>query len=482
VPADATSLPRPRSWPKLFRTAPVARTDAEGRHAWAGLVVASLGMMMAFLNITQTVSVLGPIQQDLHASSAEFVWAASVYTMVVASLVLSAGTLGDILGRRAVFAAGTAAMGAGSVVVFLATGPTGVIAGQAMMGIGGAMILPNSLALVTHAFTDAHERTTAVSIWVAVSGVGLAIGPLTAGLLLEAFSWHSVFLVNIVLAVAVLLLTPGFVADSRHRGRHLDPPGLVLAIVAIASLNFAVIQGGHDGFGAAAVVAAFAVAVVAAIAYVGVEVRSRTPMLHLPLFRISSFSTANVVGFVGQYAFVGIAIAQTLYFVQVRDDSILAMGVHLLPLMAAYVVVSSVAARIVRRAGFKATIATGLLLTAAATLLMSGQQPTSSYVGIAVLLAMFGTGAGLLLPPSTATAVVSVPHQEGGMASGTVNMFRQVGGTLGASITGTILTSSLAFTEALHLAVLIAGVASLAAAAATVAFIQSRPAALAPAS
>jgi sugar phosphate permease len=234
--------------------------------------------------------------------------------------------------------------------------------------------------------------------------------------------------------------------------------------------------------GAAAVVAAFAVAVVAAIAYVGVEVRSRTPMLHLALFRISSFSTANVVGFVGQYAFVGIAIAQTLYFVQVRDDSILAMGVHLLPLMAAYVVVSSVAARIVRRAGFKATIATGLLLTAAATLLMSGQQPTSSYVGIAVLLAMFGTGAGLLLPPSTATAVVSVPHQEGGMASGTVNMFRQVGGTPGASITGTILTSSLAFTEALHLAVLIAGVASLAAAAATVAFIQSRPAALAPAS
>src|SRR5213592_4678927 len=144
-------------------------------------------MMMTFLNITQTVATLAPLQQDLHVSSADLVWVASIYSMVVASLVLSAGTVGDILGRRAVFAAGTAVMAAGSLVVFLATGPTGVIAGQATMGVGGAMILPNSLAIVTHAFTAPHERTTAVSVWVGVSGVGLAIGPLTAGLLLEVF-------------------------------------------------------------------------------------------------------------------------------------------------------------------------------------------------------------------------------------------------------------------------------------------------------
>ncbi|HEY3189525.1 MAG TPA: MFS transporter, partial [Solirubrobacteraceae bacterium] len=429
---------------------------------------------------TQTVSTLGPLQQDLHVSSADLVWVASIYSMVVASLVLSAGTVGDILGRRAAFAAGTAVMAVGSLVVFLATGPTGVIAGQATMGVGGAMILPNSLAIVTHAFTDPHERTTAVSVWVGVSGVGLAIGPLTAGLLLEVFSWHSVFLVNVVLALAVLALTPGFVADSRQPHRHLDPPGLVLAVVAIASLNYAVIEGGHQGFGSTGVVTAFALAAAAIVAFVGAEARSLTPMLHLPLFRISSFSTANVVGFVGQYGFVGVALAQVLYFERIRHESILATGVRLLPLMATYVVVSAVAARIVRRVGFKATIGTGLLFSAAAALLMITQQPASSYAGTALLLATFGAGAGLILPPSTATAVVSVPHEEGGMASATVNMFRQVGGTLGASITGTILTSGVAspdgFAAALHVAVLITGLAGLAAAAATAVFINNRPA------
>jgi DHA2 family multidrug resistance protein-like MFS transporter len=505
-------------------TEPPLTTGASVRAAsrWAGLVVVCLGMMMTFLNITQTVATLVPLQQDLHLSGADLVWVASIYSMVVASLVLSAGTIGDILGRRLVFTVGTVVLAAGSLVVFFATGSGGVIAGQAIMGVGGAMILPNSLALVTHTFTDAHERTTAVSIWAAVSGVGLAIGPLTAGLLLEAFSWHSVFLVNVALALVVLALTPAFVTDSRHPHRRLDRPGLLLAIVAIAALNYAVIEGGHDSFAATKVLAAFAVAAIAALVFVWVEARSRTPMLHLRLFRIPSFSTANVVAFVAQYGFVAIALLQVLYFQRIRHDSILAAGVRLLPLMATYVVVSALAARIVRRVGFKATIGAGLLLSAAGALLMVTQQPTTSFGVTAVLLAMFGAGSGLILPPSTAAAVISVPHQEGGMASATVTMFRQVGNTLGASITGTILTSGLvsrlpseladrgvphdvadhvahavsngseasprglsatitasigdAFAGALHLAVLIPGLAGLAAVAATVAFIHTRPA------
>jgi DHA2 family multidrug resistance protein-like MFS transporter len=288
-------------------------------------------MMMTFLNITQTVSTLGPIQQSPHASSADLVWIASIYSLLVASFVLSAGTVGDILGRRQVFAAGAAVMGAGSLTAFLATSPVGVIAHKAITGAGGAMILPNSLAIVTHAFTGPHERTTAVSVWTAVSGLGLAIGPLSAGGLIEAVAWNSVFLVNVVVSVAVLALTPGFVPDSRHPDRHLDPPGLLLAIVAIASLNYAVIQGGRDGFGAGKIIAAFIVALLAAFAFLVVEARSRRPMLHLPLFRNSSFSAANVVGFVAQYSFI--VIAQVLYFEQARRYSILATGVHLLPVI-----------------------------------------------------------------------------------------------------------------------------------------------------
>jgi MFS family permease len=436
--------------------------------------------MMTFLNITLTAATLAALQQDLHVSGAELVWVASIYSMVVASLVLSAGTLGDIIGRRVAFAAGTALLGAGSLTVFLSSGPVTVIAGQAIMGAGGALILPNSLAIVAHAFTDAHERTAAVGIWASVSAVGLAIGPLSAGGLLEVFSWHSVFAINVVLACLVVALTPVFVAESGQPDRRLDMPGLVLAIVAIASLNYAIIEGGHDGFGGAAVVAALVAAVVAAAVFGGVQARSRTPMLHLGLFRNRSFSAANFVAFVGQYGAVGIPILQILYFVRIRHESIIVTGLLVLPQMLSYVVVSAVAARAVRRAGFKATITAGLLIAAASALLMVTQESTTPFGVIAVLTALFGAGLGLILPPATAAAVITVPHQHSGMASATITMFRQVGNTLGASITATILTSGLAtpagFADSLHIAVLIPAVAGLAAAAAAVAFIHPRPA------
>jgi EmrB/QacA subfamily drug resistance transporter len=458
-------------------TQPLRRSFAvtDDARRWAGLVVACVGMMMTFLNITVTTSTLPLIQAGVHATSAEFVWVASVYTVVVASLVLSAGTLGDILGRRTVFAAGTAILGAGSLVVALANGAVVVIAGQAIMGVGGALVLTNSLAIVTHAFTGVHERTKAVSIWVAISGVGLALGPIAAGVLLESFSWHSAFLINVVLAVVVLALTPGLVPESRVGHRHLDPPGLVLGVVAIGALNYAVIEGGHRAFGDTDVLASIAIAVLAAVAFVAVEARSRTAMLHLPLFRIRSFSAANVVGFVGQYAFVGIALAQVLFLEKVRGDSVLMVGVHLLPLMVGYIVVSAVAGRVVRRLGARTTIAAGGVLIAASLLGTLAQDAGTSYAEIAALLALFGIGAGLLLPPATATAVVSVPHSEGGMASATVNAFRQVGGALGASLTGTILTSGTGFTSALHVAALIPGIAALVAAALALAFIRPQP-------
>jgi DHA2 family multidrug resistance protein-like MFS transporter len=480
--------------------------------------------MAMFLNITQTASTLAPVQQDLHVSSSALVWMASIYAMMVASFVLSAGTVGDILGRRRIFALGALLLGAGSLTVSLASGPVGVIAGQAIMGVGGAVILPNSLSIVTHMFTDAHERTRAVGIWVAVSGIGLALGPIIAGVILEHYSWHAVFLVNVVVTVIVLVLTFPFVSESRHLGRHLDPPGMLLGVVAIGCLNYGLIEGGYAGFGASRAIWAFAVAAVSLVAFILLEAFTIKPMLKLSLFRSPSFATANVVALVAQYGFVAIAFAQVLYFERIRHESILNTGLLLLPLMVSYVLISAVAAPIARRIGFKATLGIGSLLAAAGAMLMTAQSPTTPIMTIGILMAMFGAGAGLVLPPSTAVALISVPHTDGGMASGTVNLFRQVGTTLGATITGTILTSGLtsrlpaeladqgappdiagevtravasgasasaapaglreaitaaigeAFAGALHLAVLIPGVGALAAAAAAVVLIRNRPA------
>ncbi|MEV6654687.1 MFS transporter [Streptomyces sp. NPDC051219] len=503
------------------KNAPMSQ-GATGRRI--GFIVACLGQMAMFVNITQTTATLAPLQQDLHVSGPALVWIASIYSMVVASFVLSAGTVGDIVGRRRIFALGALLLGTGSLIVSVSAGPVGVIAGQAIMGLGGAMILPNSLSIVTHMFTDAHERTKAVGIWVAVSGIGLAFGPIAAGLILERFSWHAVFLVNVALTVVVLLLTPRFVAESRHPGRHLDPPGLVLAVAAIGFLSFGLIEGGHVGFGTPMAVGAFAVAAVSLVTFILFEARTRTPMLNLRLFRSPSFATANVIALVGQYGFVGVAFAQVLYFETVRHESILSAGLLLLPLMLSYIVVSYVAAQVARRFGFKATLGGGSLLAATGMLLMTAQSPATSSATLIILMVLCGAGAGLILPSSTAVAVISVPHIDGGMASGTVNLFRQVGSTLGASITVTILTSGLtsrlrselaqqgtppavadqvtraissgasasaapaglretvaaaigdAFTGALHMAVLIPAVGILAAAAAAVVLIRNRPA------
>jgi EmrB/QacA subfamily drug resistance transporter len=424
-------------------TAPdIARRSSSNR--WLGLSIVCFGTMMSFLNITQTVSVLGPIQRDLHTTPSDLVWIASVYSMAVASLVLSAGTFGDLFGRRRVFATGAAVLGAGSLLTFLAQSPSVVIAGQAIAGVGGAMVIPNALALVTHAFTDPHERSGAVGIWATVSGVGLAVGPLTAGGLLRVFSWHSVFLINVGVALVVLLLTWPLVTESRHPTRKLDPFGLVLAVIAVGALNYGVIEGGNDGFTSTRIIVSFIVTVVAVIGFVVAESRRASPMLQLSLFRNPSFAVANFVAFIAQYAFVGIAVAQVLWFEQVRDASILSTALRILPLMGVYVLTSWPAGRLARQYGFKLTVSSGLLLIAVATFLMTQQTPQTSSLATAVLLGVLGVGCGFALPSSIAAAVISVPHTEGGMASASVNMFRQIGSALGASVTGTIITTGIA--------------------------------------
>ncbi|MEV7239060.1 MFS transporter, partial [Streptomyces sp. NPDC051020] len=226
-------------------------------------------------------------------------------------------------------------------------------------------------------------------------------------------------------------------------GRHLDPPGLALTVIAIALLNYAVIQGGYAGFGTPAVLWSFTGFVLVLAAFLVVESRSRTPMLNLRLFRNPSFTAANLVAMVAQYAFVGMAIAQVLYFQRVRHESILETGLLTLPVTGTYLLVSAVAGRVVSRLGFKVTLTGGSLIAATGTLLMLTQTAHTSPALIGLHLAVFGAGAALVLPPSTAAAVVSVPPAEAGMASGTVNLFRQIGNTLGASVTGTIVTSGL---------------------------------------
>jgi EmrB/QacA subfamily drug resistance transporter len=430
------------SQPQLIRTP----TADDPSRRWLSLAAVCLGMTMTFLNITATISALSAIQADLHTSTTTLVWITSSYTLVVASLVLSAGTIGDLLGRRTVFMIGVAILAVGSLLAFTAGAAGVLIVAQAVMGLGGAMILPNSLAIVGSTFHDPHERTEAIGIWAACSGLGLAIGPISAGLLLQHFSWHSVFLVNIAVAVIVLVAAPLVVVNSRHAGRSLDATGLVLATLSIGSLTFAVIEGAHKGYTSPLILIAAATFSVTVALFITLELRHRDPMMDIRLFRSASFSAVMAIATSSLFGFTGVALLMVLFFQKAQGLSALATGWRLLPMMGAYVVVSSVAARVVRRVGFKVTLTAGLLLTAVGAALLLGLQVSSSFNAIWPGLTVFGLGSGLLLAPTTAAAVISVSHSRGGMASATVNMFRQLGGVLGASVLGSIFTAHFAAT------------------------------------
>ncbi|WP_339126345.1 MFS transporter [Pseudonocardia sp. D17] len=407
----------------------------------ATLAAACLGVMMTFLNITATISSLASIQADLHIGNTALVWITSIYSLAVASLVLAAGTAGDIVGRRLVFVIGVGLIGLGSVFAYLSAGVALLLTAQVVIGIGGAMVLPNSLAIVSHTFHEPHLRTEAISIWAGCSGVGLAIGPVVAGALLGHWSWHVVYVVNVVVSVLVVAFALLVVQESRHPDKRLDPLGVLLATIAVAALTFGIIEGASIGYLSGRILGVFALFVVALAVFVIVELRHPDPMVNLRLFRSPSFSTVMVVAVVFMFGFTGCALLMVLYLERVARLSPIDVGLALLPMFGVYVVVSAIAARIVRRLGTTLVMTVGLVVSAGGAFLLLAAGTDYAYAHVWPGFAIFGFGMGLVAAPTTAAAVVSVPPQQAGMASGTVNMFRQLGNVLGASILGTILTS-----------------------------------------
>jgi EmrB/QacA subfamily drug resistance transporter len=428
-------------------TAPVVRSapsDPSTRTTLT-LVAMCLGAAMTFLEITASVSGLTAVQADLRVSSANAVWIPSAYTLLVASLVLTGGTLGNRYGRKLVFSIGIVVLALGSIEVATASSFALVLLGQAIAGVGGALILPNSVALLGVAYPDPHRRTEAITIWAASSGIGLAAGPLVAGVLLEHFSWHAVFLANPVLAVIALALTVSVVAESRQPAAgRLDLAGVVLGTLTVAALVYGVIDGGHQGYTDARVIAVFAVAVAAAISFVVVESRSAAPMLDVRLFRSLSFGSVMVVAVVSLFGFAGVATLEVLFFQRVQQLSALDVGWRLLALMLPYVVVAGFSGRLIRRIGFRVPLVGGLLLGGLAGFGLVSQSPTTGFAQVWWLLALFGIASGFIVAPSTAAAMVSVGPAHAGMASGAVNTARQIGTVLGTSVLGTVLTSRLA--------------------------------------
>jgi DHA2 family methylenomycin A resistance protein-like MFS transporter len=407
----------------------------------------SLGFGVVQLDVTIVNTALSSIGRSLGGGMAELQWVVSAYTIAFAALILTAGALGDRLGAKKIFMAGFALFTLASVACALASSSSVLIASRAIQGTGAAILVPNSLALLNHAYPDEKQRGRAVGIWAAGASLALTAGPLAGGGLIALIGWRSIFLVNLPIGIA-----------ARSRQRELDLAGQAAAIGALGCLAGAIIEGGARGWNNPWVLAGFVAFVVLAALFIAQERRTRQPMLPLSLFQHRLFSLASLVGLLVNVAFYGLIFVLSLYFQQINGLSALATGLAFLPMMGAVLVVNLLAARAAERFGAAMMIAAGAAIAAAGCIALLDVERGSSYGQVCAQLVAMGAGLGLLVPPLTSTLLGSVEKARSGVAAGVLNATRQTGSVIGVALFGSLLEHKGAFMTGVHISLVISTV------------------------
>jgi DHA2 family methylenomycin A resistance protein-like MFS transporter len=431
------------------------------------LAAMSLGYGVVQLDVTIVNTALASIGNSLGGGVAELQWVVSAYTIAFAAFILTAGALGDRIGAKRVFMAGFAIFTAASLACGLAPDAWSLIAARAVQGLGAAILVPNSLALLGHAYDDDKSRGRAVGIWAAGASLTLTAGPLVGGGLIALVGWRWIFFVNLPIGLLGLWLTWRFATETtRAPQREVDLPGQIAAIVALGCLAGAIIEGGAIGWRNPFVIAGFAAAAVLAVLFVLQERRAPQPMLPLPLFANSTFSAAALVGLLVNVAFYGLIFVFSLYFQRINNWSPFTTGLAFLPMLGAVLPVNLLAPRLAERIGAPLTIALGCCIAAAGSLGLLIVAPGTSYWAVGLQLIALGGGLGLLVPPLTSTLLGSVEKSRSGIAAGVLNSTRQTGSVLGVALFGSLIGQSSAFMAGTHAALVISAAVLLVAAAA----------------
>jgi len=431
------------------------------------LAAMSLGYGVVQLDVTIVNTALSSIGSSLGGGVAELQWVVSAYTIAFAAFILTAGALGDRIGAKRVFMAGFAIFTAASLACALAPNASILIAARAIQGFGAAVLVPNSLALLSHAYPDEKQRGRAVGIWAAGASLALTAGPLVGGGLIALVGWRSIFLVNLPIGLAGLWLTWAYAGETtRSPQREIDLPGQLAAITALGCLAGAIIEGGTLGWTNPFVILGFLASAVLAMLFVWQERRASQPMLPLALFRHRVFALASLVGLLVNVAFYGLIFVFSLYFQRVNGLSPFATGLAFVPMMGAVLPVNLLASRVAERIGAPATIAAGSALAALGCLALLGIERGTSYWAICAQLIVIGAGLGLLVPPLTSALLGSVEKSRSGIAAGVLNATRQTGSVLGVALFGSLVGQSSAFLEGAHASLVISACLLLAAGAA----------------
>jgi EmrB/QacA subfamily drug resistance transporter len=415
---------------------------SERKTKYVTLGTLCFALFMVMLDSTVVNLALPTIQAKLGAGLSGLQWIVDAYVLLLASLLLTGGTLGDMFGRRRAFIGGIAVFTLGSLACALAPSTGVLIGARALQGVGAAVMMPSTLSILTNTFPDARERAQAIGIWAGVSGLALAVGPVIGGSMVASLGWQSIFYINIPVGVVAVALALRFVPESSDRaGRSLDLPGQVLAIVGLSTLTYALIEAENYGWGSARIVTCFVVAAAALAAFAFVEWRSKSPMLQLKFFRDRTFSGSNLVGLIISFGFFGVVFFLSLFMQQVQGYTPFEAGVRQLPTTLGVMAAAIVSGRIVGRIGSRLPIAVGLVMNGTALLLMTTVQADTPYSQWWYYMMLSGLGVGLVMSPMTAAIMGSVPPARAGMASATSNTLRQLGSVLGIAVLGTIVTS-----------------------------------------
>jgi MFS transporter, DHA2 family, methylenomycin A resistance protein len=417
------------------------------------LAAMSLGFGVVQLDVTIVNTALTTIGSGLHADIAALQWVVNAYTIGLAAFILTAGALGDRIGAKRVFIAGFALFTLASLACALAPSLGVLIAARAVQGVGAAVLVPNSLALLNHAYTQDAERGRAVGFWAAGASLALTAGPLAGGLLIHFSNWRAIFLVNLPIGLVGLFLTWRYTAETPpKRNRRLDLPGQAAAMLALGLLAASIIEGGKVGWRGPFVEMAFALAVISGAAFILQERRHEQPMLPLELFSKRPFWLSVVVGLLVNTAFYGLIFVLSLYFQKQNGLSPLQTGLAFLPMMAAVLPFNILGPRLSERFGAAAVIALGAAVASvgAAALFIIGKQ--TPYALLCVQLLALGGGLGLLVPPLTSMLLGSVDKARSGIASGVLNSARQTGSVIGVALFGTLVAKDATFMQGLRIA------------------------------
>jgi EmrB/QacA subfamily drug resistance transporter len=420
-------------------------TAASYRRRMLILAICCMSLLIVGLDSTIVNVALPSIQRDLHATVSGLQWIIDAYTLVLASFLMLAGSTGDRVGRRRTFQVGLAAFTLGSLLCSLAPGLGWLVAFRMLQAVGGSMLNPVAMSIITNTFTEPRERARAIGVWGGVVGISLALGPIVGGVLVETVGWRGIFWVNIPVGLAAIILTFLFVPESRApRARRFDPAGQALVIVTLAALTYGIIEGPGSGWTSPKILACFALAAAALAGLIWYEPRRPEPLIDLRFFRSAPFSGATVIAICAFAALGGFLLLMTLYLQNVRGYSALHAGLFMVPLAAMTMAGAPLSGRVVGARGPRAPlIVAGVAITASGVMLtrLTAHTPAAWLIAAFVV---FGIGFGAVNAPITNTAVSGMPRTQAGVAAAVASTSRQVGQSLGVAVIGSAVVSALA--------------------------------------